>query len=131
MLYNGSVRYMKVGSIFLFFILKYVFLLLLQIFTTDNYEVWNGQLIKMSISSSCDDNLNTCLYIKFSGNITCKIILISLLRLSRRALHYCFMFSKVLNTESTLFKFCQCLKGVPLFSPKNFFSGLPNFSLTQ
>ena len=85
----------------------------------------------MSISSGCDDNLNRCLYIKFSGNITCKVILISLLWLSRSALRYCFMFSKVLNTESTLFKFCHCLKAVALFSPQNFFSGLPNFSMAQ
>ena len=91
-------------------------LLLLQVFSTDNYEFWDGQLIKMNISSLCDGNL--CLFIKFSGNITCKIILIYLLCLSRRGcalLCYvfircllCFYFmKKILNMESTMFGTCH------------------------
>ena len=91
------------------------FLLLLQILTTDNYGVWNGQLIKMNISSSRDDNLiNTCLFIKFSGCIICKIMVISILGF---ALLY-ITFSKVLNTESTLFGINYCVKAVRMFSPK-------------
>ena len=90
------------------------FLLLLQVFSTNNYRVWNGQLIKMIISSSCDDNfINTCLSLKVSGYITCKIILIYLLGF---ALLY-FMFSEVLNTESTLFGINYCLNAVRMFSP--------------
>ena len=65
-----------------------LFLLLLQIFSTDNYGSWNGQLIKMNICddmSRCDDNLiNRCLFIKFSGSINCKILLIFLLGISHR-----------------------------------------------
>ena len=90
------------------------FLLLLQVFSTNNYRVWNGQLIKMKISLRCDDNfINTCLFIKVSGYITCKIILIDLLDF---VLLY-IMFSKVLNSESTLFGINYCVNAVRMFSP--------------